>query len=251
MRLGALYSVFNGIELLEKSINQIIDHVDVVVICYQTVSNVGECDIDLYNNLKHLSSRKVHLCHWIPDLSLTTKQNERNKHNAMLKIARSFGCTHFLMSACDHFYDRNEFFNYKTYCEQQDFDVTLTAMYTYYKHPTWQLFPIEEYYMPFICKLYEHTEFVSGKRLNYLVDPSLVLNTSEKLCLLPLMMHHYSMVRVDILSKFRNAAAGVRWTAEQRSKFITEYENYDIDKNEGIEYFKGRKVKVVPNYFEI
>lgn len=248
MKLAALYSVYNGLELLEKSIEQIYDHVFFVIICYQTTSNVGEVDLSVAEKLFPLHKNKVFLMKFEPDLSLSTKQNERNKHNLMLRATKLAGCTHFFMSACDHFYHTNEFLKSKKFCIKANTDVTYTKMYTYYKHPTWQLNPIEDYYMIFICKLYPHTEFVSGKS-PLLVDPSLILNTCNNWKLLPLMMHHYSMIRQDIHSKFNNAAAGVRWTKEQRQRFLTEYENYNLAENKGIEYFKGRKVIEVPNYF--
>ena len=251
MKLAALYSVYNGLELLEKSIAQIIDHVDIVIICYQTISNVGEVDLSVADRLLPLHKKKVFLMKFEPDLSLSTKQNERNKHNLMLKAAKLAECTHFFMSACDHFYETDYFFVSKLLCKKANLDATYTKMFTYYKNPTWQLTPIEDYYMPFICKLYPHTEFVANKKSKFLVDPSLVLNTDSNGKLLPLMMHHYSMIRQDIQSKFNNAAAGVRWTKEQRKRFLTEYENYTLEENKGIEYFKSRKVIEVPNYFNL
>jgi hypothetical protein len=249
MKLAALYSVYNGLELLEKSIEQIYDHVFFVIICYQTTSNVGEVDLSVAEKLFPLHKNKVFLMKFEPDLSLSTKQNERNKHNLMLRAAKLAECTHFFMSACDHFYDTNEFLKAKKRCEKYNLDTTYTKMFTYYKNPTWQITPIEDYYMPFICKLYPHTEFVSNKKSPLLVDPSLILNSNSTCIVLDLMMHHYSMIRTDIQSKFNNAAAGVRWTKEQRERFLTEYENYTLEENKGIEYFKSRKVIEVPNYF--
>jgi hypothetical protein len=251
MKLAALYSVYNGLELLEKSIEQIYHHVDIVIICYQTISNVGEVDLSVVQQISHLQSEKVFFERFVPDLSLSTKQNERNKHNLMLKAAKLAECTHFLMSACDHLYDADDFELFKVVCERNDFDVTYTKMFTYYKHPTWQLTPIEDYYMIFICKLYPHTEFVTGKSSPLLVDPSLILNTCNNWKLLSIMMHHYSMIRTDIHSKFNNAAAGIRWSKEQRERFLNEYENYTLEENKGIEYFKGRKVIEVENYFDL
>jgi hypothetical protein len=59
------------------------------------------------------------------------------------------------------------------------------------------------------------------------------------------------MVRENIHDKFRNAAASMRWGKRQAEGFALEYEMYDIDRNPGVSYFRGRKIKIVPNYFNI
>jgi uncharacterized protein YdhG (YjbR/CyaY superfamily) len=63
------------------------------------------------------------------------------------------------------------------------------------------------------------------------------------------MMHHYSMIRTDIKNKFRNAASSIRWSETQKETFISEYENYSLENNHGITYFRGAKVKEVENFF--
>jgi hypothetical protein len=88
--------------------------------------------------------------------------------------------------------------------------------------------------------MYPHTEIT--KRANYpeIVDPSVKVNTSERIHVFPpdeVLLHHDSMVRKDIQKKFRNAAASIRWTEEQIEKFISEYENAKI--GDQISYFKN------------
>lgn len=251
MKLAILYSIFNGEELLEDSIKQVYDHVDHIVICYQNLSNKGELRTDLYDNLQHFAENdKVRLLNWEPDMALTTKANELHKHNAMITCSKVLNCTHFVMAAADHYYKPDEFEKAKDKIENSIFDVTLTAMYTYYKHPTWQLTPIENYYMPFICKLYPHTA-VENCNFPVRVDPSVQINTCKNWYLFnedEIMLHHYSMIRKDIVNKFKNAAASIRWTQDQVKSFIDQYENYDIKINPGIEYFSGRKIVIKENW---
>ena len=64
------------------------------------------------------------------------------------------------------------------------------------------------------------------------------------------MLYHYSMVRIDIKKKFSNAAI-FKKTEERIKEYEFEYENYDLEKNEGVKYFGGRKIKIVPDYFKI
>jgi hypothetical protein len=57
------------------------------------------------------------------------------------------------------------------------------------------------------------------------------------------------MVRQDIKRKFENAASP--WKSNQIDDFVADWNGYDLDKNPGIKYFQGRKVKVVRDYFNL
>lgn len=255
MKLGAIYTVFNGLELLEGSIRQVIDHVDVVAIVYQELSNRGHHDgyvrIRVKQIMESIGSDKLKLVVFCPDMNLDTKTNELNKHNLGLKHLKTWGCTHFFLSATDHYYHPEQFKYAKTRAEWEGYDVTLTAMFTYYKNPTWQIEPIESYFMPFICKLHRDTQYVKGKKWKYLVDPSVRINTDKEMYLFredEIMMHHYSMIRVDIENKFNNAAASSRW-GDKAKIYLDEYNGATLDSK--LAYFGGRGLKVVRNYFDI
>lgn len=254
MRLAALFTVFNGLELLEKAIENILPQVDEVIIAYQEVSNKGNLSIDVYPAVKkYIGKAKFTVVKFQPVAGINTKENERSKHNLLLEQAKKLHCTHFVFMATDHFYLPHEFAKAKAEVRH---DVTFTAMYTYYKHPTWQLTPIEEYYMPFICKLYPDTKVVKCRSAFYpcRVDPALMINTCATYRILSkelIMLHHYSMIRDDIRDKFANAASSIRWSPQQVQTFIDEFENYNPEENKGITYFQGRKVRVVPDYFEL
>lgn len=248
MRLAICYTVF-GTELLSKSIRNIINLVDEVIICYQEVSNTG---IKKPFDWSHEHNPKYHFVKYETDLSLGTggngtKENERRKHQLMIDTATKLGCSHFILAATDHFYRKDEVIEAKK--KALDYDVTFTAMFTYFKRPTWQLTPIEDYYMPFICKL--PAKIIHTTKYPVKVDPSVRVEAkkwylfNEDEC----MLHHFSMVRKNIRDKFESAASDrVR---KQIDHYTDEFENYDIQENPGISYFKGRKIKEVPNYFDI
>jgi hypothetical protein len=255
MKLGCIYTVFNGIELLKKSIEQIINDVDVIAIVYQETSNRGFED----GNVRHKiglalaelkSAEKIYYIPFVPNLGIDTKTNELNKHNVGLKFLKMHECTHFFLSATDHYYNTFDFRIAKEKCEARDFDVTLTSMFTYYKHPTWQINPIEDYYMPFICKIYPQTEYIKTK-WKYLVDPSVRINTDKAMHLFSpheIMMHHYSMIRTDIENKFNNAAASSRW-GEKAKIYLDEYNSASLESK--LAYFGGRGLIEVENLFGI
>lgn len=256
MILAACYTVFNGLELLEKSIEQIYPFVDHIIICYQTISNKkNTCDkVEPFVYYHFAGKNKVKIIRFDPDFAVNTKENERRKHQLLLETARNLGCSHFFLSATDHFYDPKEFFCAKKHIETADYDVTFTKMYTYYKHLTWQLTPIEDYMMPFIMRIHPETQICMVRNFPVRVDPSVQVNTCNKYWVFPqneIMLHHYSMIRVNIREKFQNAAASIRWRPEDAEIFATEFETYDINLNPGIKYFRGRKIKVVENYFNI
>ncbi len=255
MRLAALYSCFNGLELLEKSIDQIYPYVAYLILCYQTVSNKGEPNPDIESFMERFKvDSKFHILKFEPNPNVNTKDNERAKLQLRIDYAKKLGCTHFFSSAEDHFYKPDEFVLAKDKVDNSIYDVTFTSMYTYYKHPTWQLTPIEDYYMPFICKLYPDTRVQSVPNYPLRVDPSIQINTCNNWYLFnqdKIMLHHFSMFRKDMLSKFRNAAASIRWKPDAVERFIEQYNNYDIESNPGVEYFRGRKIKIVDNQFEL
>jgi hypothetical protein len=250
MKLGVIYTVF-GTELLEESINNIYDEVDDIVIVWQSTSNRGNVDGQVYQRIsEHQLLSKVVLLEFTPDLKLDTKTNELNKFNLGLEHLKSIECTHFLLMATDHLYDMEKFKKAKE--KSKKYDLTLSAMYTYYKYPTWQITPIEDYLMPFICRLYPETKYVKGRwPLAYHVDPSVRINTYENHYLFKqeeIMLHHYSMVRQDIVAKFENAAASSRW-GPLAKVYLDEYNNCTLYSK--LKYFGGRGLKIVDDFFNL
>lgn len=252
MHLAALYNCFNGLEFLEKSIEQIYSHVDEIVLCYQAISNKGEKKAKVKPFIESFRDKpKLHILEFKPNLSNITKNNEVSKLQMRIDYAKKIGCTHFISSAEDHLYKPDEFKKAKDKVLNSIFDITFTAMYTYYKHPTWQLTPIEDYYMPFICKLYPHTKVQRNSKYPLRVDPSIQINTCDNWCLFnqeEIMLHHYSMVRKNIVDKFKNAAASIRWKPNSVERFMNQYNNYDIKLNPGVGYFGGRKIVIVEDW---
>jgi len=252
MKLAALYTVFNGLELLEGSINQIYSETDVIYLGWQNVSHYGEpsSEVEPFVNKLAKKYKKVKLFQFKPRGG-NAKKEERRKINQMIRMAQVDSCTHFFISATDHYYDTEQFKWAKQKSKQ--YDVTASKMYTYFKKPEWRLNPIESYYMPFICKLrvhQTHSADTKGK-WNVYVDPAL--------CILPndsfyefkedeLMMHHYSFIRKDIENKLRNAAARRNFNNRIYS-IIKEYNDFDgVGK---VPYYSDHTIEVVDNFFKV
>jgi hypothetical protein len=233
LKLALIYTAWSGddMEMLERSINYHKPHVDEVFVFMQSTSNKGEHkDINL----------SFPYIFWEPNLAIDTKENERVKHNDMIQHVKKFGFTHFILCACDHFYDGQQFEYAKDFHKVNNIDVSLTFMRTYYKFENWYIHPMEDYCMPFIHRIKPETQITENANYPHLVDPSVMVNTSDKIHTFAtneVLMHHYSMVRKDIEKKFRNAASSIRWTTEQINQFIREYENAKI--GDKITYYRN------------
>lgn len=252
MRLAALFTVYDGLELLGKALTACEAHVDEIVLCYQTVSNTGQRSEKAKIFCEAFAKEPGYTVIEYKTQRTGPKENERNKHQLMIDTAKGLKCTHFYLSATDHFYISNQFEYAKTVVDRLNPDITFTKMYTYYKYPTWQLTPIEDYTMPFITRLYPDTMMISSTRYPYLVDPSVRINRFINTILFDeseVMLHHYSMVRDNIREKLLNSASSFKKDVQE--KHAAEFESYDIKVNPGISYFKGRKVKEVENYFDL
>jgi len=248
MKLAALYTIFDGLELLKGSIKQIENDVDVIIIGWQKVSNTFNESKEIEDYIKTLPSNYV-LIEYKPQSNMIPNDNERMKHQQLLNKAKELECTHFMFLATDHYYKPKEFKKAKE--KALDYDVTTTKMFTYYKNPTWQLEPIEDYQMPFICKLYDNTKIDSNKYPVH-TDPCVRVNTCNNFYEFKeyeIMLHHYSVIRQDVELKFNNSAASIRWSKKDIEQFIKEYNEAKI--NDSISYFKGRKLIEVDNYFTL
>jgi hypothetical protein len=228
-------------EMLKQSVEHHSLFVDEILICYQGVSNKGGRS---YNKLPAFNcSTPISFMDYIPNLGISTKQNERIKHNEMIQYAKKQGFTHFILCACDHFYNHNDLEYAKQQHIMNDYDVSFSMMKTFYKKKNWFLDPLESYYMPFIHKMKYNTEISNSVSYPVLVDPSVKVNTCEKFKIFTpdeVLMNHYSMVRVNIRNKLNNAAASIRWTEKQIKQFIHEFDN--AKPGDSISYFQGRKI---------
>jgi hypothetical protein len=252
MRLLASFTVFNGLELLEASIRNILPHVDEVQLCWQGVSNKGEQRACVEVFCRSLAGRKVTLLEFTPDLTVNTKRNEAAKLQMRIDYAKHNGFTHILPMACDHFYTGAQMEWAKADIMANGNDLTHTAMFTYYKRPTWRVDPMEDYYCPFITEVKSSTTVgpVAGYPLR--VDPSTQVGPFNKWRLYKpdeVLLHHYSMVRVDVAEKFRNAAASIRWKPEQVAQFITDFERAELGMP--VAYFGGRVLVEAEDLFGI
>ena len=251
MKLAAIYNVWDGEELLEGSIRQIREYVEEVIVVYQLISNYGEKYPKSILEVQKLFALNIIdiVEGFTPHLEWSGARNETLKRAIGLQAARLSGCTHFLFMDCDEYYDPEQFAAAKRKIEDECLDSSACRLATYYKTPCHRIAPPEEYYAPFIHKIYPDT--VNGM-MAYPVyaDPTRRVSPHHKFhAFTPdeLLMHHFSYVRKDIGRKLRNSSA--KGNFGDIEKLCTNFTS--VRWQEALINFGGHSLEIVPNRFNI
>lgn len=256
MKFGITYNVFDGVELLDESIDRIYDSVDYINICIQTISNYNQEISSLdYNEVLRLCDKyNIELIKYTPE-KINPSINEAKKRDIGLQKCKTEGCDYCMLMDCDEYYIPSEFKNMLDYCIKNDPDAVFCSLYTYYKTKEYILDPPEDYKVGLMYKLYPESKIQFGKPFpkNLLCDPTRRVNTINQAHLLNrniINMHHLSYIRSDIRRKFENSSARVNY-----NKHIDDAVDYYEKWNEGEDalmlgksknYIKVKKV----NYLE-
>lgn len=242
MKLAAIYNVWDGVELLRGSMESVKEGVDLFIIVYQTVSNLGEH----FDPIPHMNladfGKEVILLPFIPSGSVPA-DNERMKRGIGLEQARVEGCTHFLHMDCDEFY--TDFPKAKQEYLDSGAEGSVCSIYTYFKRPTWRFSRPDGYFVPFIHKLGPETAVL---RCNYAyyVDPTRTINCSN-VALMDVFMHHFSWCRLDIMRKARNSSAG---DLTKNKLIMEDYDNITIPEGFFMRNW-NRNITVVEDIFNL
>ena len=246
MKLAALYNVWDSEELLPHSIESIIDHVQMVLICVQKISNYGEPNEDneeIILDICDMYPENVFVYHYTPIISNGAMWNETQKRNLLLEKAKKFQCTHFLHMDCDEMYE--DFGKAKQEYIDSGSEGSVCEMFTYFKHPTLRFENVDNYYVPFIHELFDNTSVGMHPEYPFYADPTRRVNCTD-VTLISEKMHHFSYVRVDIERKIRNSSAKANI---ERSRYL-EYYNSDLKEGDFIEGFDQKLIEV-ENLFNI
>ena len=224
MRVAAIYCAwFDGIELLPFSIVSISKWVDDVIIIYSNTSNHRET---IYYQDK-LDGLGVPV-NWEPDLSLSPHQNEVNKRNFGLDVARSMEFTHFIMMDCDECYESLEI-ERRSLENSVNMNGFVHACRVYVKTPN--LWCADHTLVTGLHRINKDTRFEFGSKTypfaydsegHAHIDPTRRLNYKHGIAMSGQIMHHFSHVRKDIRLKIRNSSAR---KSLENSTILEDYEN--------------------------
>lgn len=242
-KLAAIYNTWDGAELLRGSIDCLYNHVDLIVIVYQTMSNYGE----LYNpltdvNFEGLDKSKIEFVKYIPNI-YSAFGNEKNKRNIGIDVATNHNCTHFLHLDNDEYY--KNFYEAKNLYFKSGAEGSACRIYTYFKSPNFRFETEDGYFVPFIHKL-NNNSFAGNPDYPYYVDPTRRINCND-VVLLDVHMHHFSWVRKDINRKVRNSTAKKNL---EKGTMLADYNNTECGPGFYVKDYEKKLIQV-DNHFNI
>lgn len=217
MKLGIAYNAFDGLELLEASIDSVRDVADYIVVVYQEVSNFGnKADSNAEALITKLfNDGKIDdMVKYEPVKLKKGHGNEVDKRNLGISLCEDVNCTHFMTMDVDELYDKHQLSMAKLVVGSDGLDSTGCKMLTYYRSGNYILDPPEEYYVPLIYRIDRLRRFNMNNRWPVPVDPTRRLEP-KKIRLFDrseIQMHHFSYVRKDIRAKLNNSSASVNFS---------------------------------------
>jgi len=241
IKFGVSYNVFDGVELLEDSINHIRNFVDYISIIFQTKSywnnDLSQREITIVNDLydRGLINEIVM---YDNNFNISIHGNEITKRNLGLQSAIRNGCTHFMSLDCDEFYVNDEFKMLIDFHKNNPNDISYIPLVAYYKDSKYLINP-EKYNNNdlYVSGFYPtNLQFKMASPLRIKVDPTRkvtggkennikIFNKDE------IKMHHLSYVRVDLYKKINNSPAKLRYgnNPNHLEKIVNYYINFERD----------------------
>jgi hypothetical protein len=255
-KLAAIYSVFDGEELLEQSILSIREHVDVVIAISQKQSNFGEQNDAGFIECERLRSLGIVDIHheFHPKFETDAKNfgthNEKDKRNLGLQLAKEIHCTHFLFVDCDEFYVKSDFQKAFQLFLDSKAEGSVVSIQNHFKFPQWAFSKLETFYVPFIHVLKLETE-VYNPNYPFACDATRTINTQEVIFIQPeiCIMQHYGWIRKDLQKKIRNSSA-----TSKLNLYLPFIENDIVKAEPGYQlckYFDYQQLKYQEPLFEV
>lgn len=264
MKLGIAYNIFDGEEMLPYTLKNHHPFAYYKVIIYQEVSNFGNKNENLKKELLKLKEEGLvdELVCYTPhlikneDKSVNWKSgtiNEQKKRQLGLDYCRKNGCDTFMTLDCDELYDHEQFKWAMEDFERGGYDTSFTKLLTYYKKPTLQLTPPEEWYQPLFYKIKKKTKFEFFDTDNYPVFTDRTKMVKAGYCRVytreEIEQHHFAYIRHNLISKTTNSSA----QTDEKSKLMVNYQFDNWKKGDGALLIGLQKfgLKEVDNKFNI
>lgn len=266
--IGASYSVFDGVELLRRSVEVLREcGVDYINVIWQKVSYFGQAaeagtDSHLQDLLRCRLVDELHL--YMPKYSgypvftsyatRLAKQDEVAKRNFGLRLARHAGCSHFLTVDADEFYVPKQFRAAVDFITGNQIDCSAAHILYYHLKPTHVLMGMgDEYVVPFLYDIRKWPDrWLTYNCSTFPIpqsDPTRRLATdpdTRRFHLFPhteLEMHHMHTIRSDLRKKYINSTS-FRSSTLHRIRGVLQ----DLHELRGV--YAGT-ITEVPNYFDI
>jgi hypothetical protein len=231
MKIGISYNLFDGEELISRSIEVLREcGVEYISVIWQKISYFGQPASEGIEDLLNDFVRKklvdeIHLFSpkysGKPAFSLYTtkfaRMDENAKRNLGLNFARKTGCTHFLTIDADEFYFPKEFKKAVNFIDQNDIDYSAVSIQSYHLKPTHALYnPNDTMKVPFLVNIAKWPdawfEYDCGA-----FDPHCYTDPTRRISMMPnrqklhifpkedIMMHHMRTIRKNLCKKYINS----------------------------------------------
>jgi hypothetical protein len=221
MKLGIAYNIFDGEEMLPFTLRNLRPFAEFIVVIYQTTSNFGNKNPNLLPTLEKLKKEGLIDMLYLYEPKMEYEKgssvinwksgtlNEIEKRNIGLKICRANGCDTYMTLDCDELYDPNEFRWAMFDFEMGGYDTSFTQLLTYYKLPTMQIEPPEDYYVPLFYKLKKDTKHEYFDTYPVHIDRTRMVKAGYAKVYKreEIQMYHYAYVRNNLISKVNNSSA--------------------------------------------
>lgn len=231
-RLGLTINAFDTSELLEQLITPIRDQVDWIAAIWQKKSYWGNPmdkeDMDEINHLKSIGLIDE-LMEFKPDFSKYSREQECDKRNIGIALAKERGCSHILNVDSDELYTPEQFKYAKDVINKKGYSITYWSYINYYRD--------FEHYL-----VYPFRPFVPGIHSTYFnytyntsapgpTDPTRRINNPTNLGTYlfeddEIMMAHAAWIRKDIKKKLINWSAKDHFKKELIDDAVKRWQNW-------------------------
>lgn len=226
-QLGVSYNVFDGTETLEQSVRSIRTYAKYISVILQTTSNYGETinEIDL-RTVNQLLSRGLidEIVLYRPktfEKNLQGSLNETAKRQLGYELSANKGCDVHMSIDTDEIYEPRQLHYALWRFLNRNYTTAICNHRQYVLDSTWELTEPEGGFVTLFEKVREGKYDLAAK-LPYPIDPTRVIkskrNKTLRLFRFEIEMHHLTMVRRDILKKYRNSSANVSPTHAEKVK---------------------------------
>lgn len=211
LKWGCSYSVFDGIELLERSIKTVRKNCDYINVVYSDISWYGvKTKENILKFLEDLKDKGLidEIIYFEPNLKLLPVQNEINKRNLGLKFAKKAKVQYFMTMDIDEFYLTNELEIAKRYIIHNNITHSFCNIVNYAVLPT-KRYKKTPSYVQIFSKINKKSILKINKKIITIVDPTRQLShfCNAKYFFLPQVeMHHMTSIRKDLLKKIKNSS---------------------------------------------
>lgn len=223
MRLAAVYCVWaDCLDLLKKSVQNILHVVDQVIIVWSHSSNHNNKHDGCLKYILATTDPKITFSQCEPVVGMKPHENECRKRNHGLSLARQLEFTHFIMMDGDEFYEQSEFEVEKEDIIKRDVLGMVCRTKVYFGKPDLTI-GYDHTLVPFIHKITPGLKFqlnsksypfAYNKENQAMIDPTRRLSISDGVEWSNITMHHYSYVRSEIDLKINNSSANLKRSEE-------------------------------------